>query len=81
MSLIEAKRDIFSILKKNYNDDLCDEMIISKNTFTSVEVTYLFVILNMKYGLEYKELCDLLFKGLTINILAKYMSDQLCTNH
>ena len=73
MELIDIKKDIKRILKKNLSESQCDYYIISDQTCTSLEVVYLFFIINRKYCIGYNELCSLLDDNLTINKLCIYI--------
>ena len=75
MEIIDLREDINKILKKNFSGPECDAYIISNQTCTSLEVVYLFVAINRKYGISLNELCNLLDNYLTINKLCEYISE------
>ena len=62
--------DIFSILKNKVKKEYSSEYILGNFTCSSMEVVYLFVVINKKYNVDMNVLCNSLDDYLTIEKLA-----------
>lgn len=70
------REDILNILKNRIKNECCSEYILGKTTCTSIEITYLFVIVNKKYNVSMDDLCNSLDDYLTIDKLVQLIIDK-----